>query len=239
MLHVLSRRLPLPLLQIILLHNYGCGKAVETYTSLECWAWNYQLVGKHWGWINRAQHPPVILVPSSSLCHLLTKHDCCMDCMPPDWHCMPCLQDCGGFCVCSRSSPFSGGNVLKPMFHAVGNGLCCSKHFGVVLSQVKASCRMVGNRAGWQAHHFSLYRISFKAGATMSSVQLRWPLEIAVWLFICFPTLWKSVELDLLMTDRKTVATEACFHNLTAFHPSEGDRQYTAKCHVHLLLDFG
>lgn len=67
MLLVLSRRLPLPFLQIVLLHNCKCGKAVKSYTSLERWAWNYQLVGEHWGQINRAQHPPVILDPSSSL----------------------------------------------------------------------------------------------------------------------------------------------------------------------------
>lgn len=88
MLLVLSRRLPLPFLQIVLLHNCKCGKAVKSYTSLERWAWNYQLVGEHWGQINRAQHPPNSWSQQQSVWYLLTKHDRCMDCVPPGWHCM-------------------------------------------------------------------------------------------------------------------------------------------------------
>lgn len=44
---VLSRRAALPLCRIVLIHNYACGKAVKTYTSLKHWTWSYHKVGEH------------------------------------------------------------------------------------------------------------------------------------------------------------------------------------------------
>lgn len=91
-LHVLLRRLALPLWRVVLIYSYACGKAVKTYTSLKHWTWSYHLVGKHCRQAKRrfsrelSTHQQFLLPTAVAVCWLLLKHNCHVNCTSTDQH---------------------------------------------------------------------------------------------------------------------------------------------------------
>lgn len=139
----------------VLIYNYACGRAVNTYTSPKHWSWSYQLVHEHCGLAERRLSKELSTHQQFSLPRAIAV---CWNC---SWNLMAVgaarhqpspgctLQECGGFSYALMRFLFSDREFNKALFKKMS--LFCLKGFGILLSQVKCAVEWLAGAWGSRA----------------------------------------------------------------------------------------